>query len=282
VFCSADARERALFGVTDHEFGHEWFPMVVNSDERRHAWMDEGFNTFMNYYSFTSYWGEPEDRFGAGEIARRDGAGVQPIMTYPDRIRDGALGYLAYAKPGYALRVLREEVLGQERFDAAFREYIRRWAFKSPRPEDFFRSMEDAAGAELSWFWRGWFAEAADFDQGIERVQDTARRGRIGVVLATYGRMVMPSEIEVTYDDGTRERRVLPAEAWAQAESFPMLWRAEGRRIVSVVLDPDGMLPDADLDDNVWQSPNTPPNAPQDEGRAAQPEAQPEDQPDEI
>lgn len=254
VFCSIGRNPKSLFGVTDHEFGHQWFPMVVNSDERRHAWMDEGFNTFMNHYSFTTYWNEPEERFGGQSVAQADRGVAQPIATYPDRIRDGALGYLAYAKPGYAMRVLRDVVLGPERFDAAFREYIRRWAYKSPRPEDFFRTMEDAAGADLSWFWRGWFLEQASFDQGFDMVQPEAELGHIGAEVVNYGRMVMPVDLEVTYTDGTVERRRLPVEAWAQGESFPMMWPSEGRSIAKLRLDPEGWLPDADLSDNAWDA----------------------------
>jgi hypothetical protein len=255
VFCSIDRSPRSLFGVTDHEFGHEWFPMIVNTDERRHAWMDEGFDTFINHYSFSDYWGEARRIGDPSFIVDEERVNTpQPIMTYPDRVQQGNLGYLAYSKPGYAMRVLREYVLGAERFDEAFREYVRRWAFKSPRPEDFFRTMEDAAGADLTWFWRGWFYEAAKLDQGIYDIDPTPARGRVGLTIANYERMVMPVELEISYDDGTTERRRIPVQAWTNGSTFPVYWPAEGRSITRVVIDPDGMLPDIDLEDNVWEA----------------------------
>ncbi|MEO1583954.1 MAG: M1 family metallopeptidase [Planctomycetota bacterium] len=255
VFCSIDRDPKSLFGVTDHEFGHEWFPMIVNSDERRHAWMDEGINTFINHYSFTDYWGEAR-RIGSPQfiVDREMESEPQPIMTYPDRVQSGSLGYLAYSKPGYAVRVLREYVLGEERFDEAFREYVRRWMFKSPQPEDFFQTIEDAAGADLTWFWRGWFYEAARLDQGIYDIDPEPRRGEIGLTLANFERMVMPVVMDVTYDDGTSERRRVPVQAWTNGATFPVYWPAEGRSIVKVVLDPEGLLPDIDPADNVWEA----------------------------
>jgi len=162
VFCDVNSRGRSLFQVTDHEFGHTWFPMVVGSDERRWAWMDEGLNTFMNQYSALDFYGQgrvPPAKVMGGlskYVTKQMGSpfGDQPIMTYADRIRDDALGFLAYLKPGYGLMVLREHVLGPERFDSAFKEYFDRWAYKHPKPADFFRTMEDVSGEDLDWFWR--------------------------------------------------------------------------------------------------------------------------------
>ena len=164
VFCGARTNKRGLYGVTDHEFGHNWFPMLVNSDERRYAWMDEGFNTFFNIYTKQDYFHEDPagGRAGAaGQIRSQSRPNQQPMMTYPDNIWRGRLGYLAYGKPAAALWQLRENVLGHERFDRAFREYIDRWAFKHPQPSDFFRTIEDVAGMDLAWFWRGWFYSTA-------------------------------------------------------------------------------------------------------------------------
>ncbi|MEO0630072.1 MAG: M1 family metallopeptidase [Planctomycetota bacterium] len=253
VFCSIDRNPRSLFGVTDHEFGHMWFPMIVNTDERRHAWMDEGIDSFINHYSFSDYWGEPRRLGSADFIVKEEQVNLpQPITTYPDRVRSGDLGYLAYSKPGYAMRVLREYVLGEERFDEAFGEYIRRWSFKSPQPEDFFRTMEDAAGVDLGWFWRGWFYEAAKFDQGVYDIDPEPRRGRLSVTVANYERMVMPIELAIEYADGSSERRRIPVQAWTNGSTFAVSWPAEGRSIARVEIDPDQMLPDIDRDDNVW------------------------------
>ena len=258
VFCSEQRNRRGLFGVTDHEFGHEWFPMMVNTNERRNAWMDEGFNTFINHYSGEAFFGAGKStRHGGVEsIARQMAADPrpQPIMTFPDRMRNNSLGFLAYGKPGYGMQLLRDYILGPERFDAAFREYVRRWAFKSPTPEDFFRTMEDAAGYDLAWFWRGWFYESAVLDQAIENVHPEPRRGVVSVVVGNRERLVMPLVMAVQYDDGTEERRELPVEAWARADKFPTSWDSDGRTIVRVEIDPDHVLPDIDRDNNVYEN----------------------------
>jgi hypothetical protein len=141
VFCHNRTDGPALFSVTDHEIGHTWFPMIVGNNERLYAWMDEGLNTFMNYYNW--------ERKYAGRYNRRGNPGIyipyamsgreEPIMTPADRIQ-GSLGVTAYTKPGLALILLRDQVIGPSRFDPAFREYIRRWAYKHPTPADFFRT----------------------------------------------------------------------------------------------------------------------------------------------
>lgn len=257
VFCAEQRSREGLLGVTDHEFGHEWFPMMVNSDERRNAWMDEGFNTFINYYSYAAYFNESSK--GHQDMVYVTAKGFasdpgQPIMTFPDRMIDGDLGYLAYGKPGYGMQLLRDYILGPERFDEAFREYIRRWSFKSPMPEDFFRTMEDAAGDDLAWFWRGWFYEAASLDQAIGSVTAKPRRGKVGVEVNNLRRMVMPVELLVTYDDGSSERRRIPVEAWARTDSFPTRWDSGGKSITRVEIDPDKWLPDVDRSNNVFQA----------------------------
>lgn len=257
VFCAEQNHYEGLFGVTDHEFGHMWYPMIVNTDERRHAWMDEGFNTFINYYSAAKYLNHP---LRGSDIYSMLSDGIAsepapPVMTYPDQMRAGTLGFLAYGKPGYTMQVLREYVLGPERFDFAFREYTRRWAFKSPRPVDFFRTMEDAAGADLTWFWRGWFMESAHLDQAVTDVSWAPRRGEVGLVIENRGRMVMPVKMRVEYADGSEELREIPAEAWARTDTFPVRWDSGGRSIRKVTLDPDQWLPDLDRSNNIFEAP---------------------------
>src|SRR5262249_8650778 len=159
-----------LFGVTTHEIGHNWFPMLVNTDERRHAWMDEGFNSFINFYAGAERFpGETNTSRGnaRGHVPAMMEGEQQPMDTPADRLWGGGLGNLQYGKTAVALVLLREVVLGPERFDAAFRRYIDLWAFKSPRPADFFRVMEDAAGMDLAWFWRGWITETGTLDQAV-------------------------------------------------------------------------------------------------------------------
>ena len=254
VFCSVEARDQGLFGVTDHEFGHTWFPMIVGSDERRYAWMDEGFNTFINYYSNIAFYGE-----GAGRTARvapetvaqrmQEPIADQPIYTYPDQLRGEGLGFLAYRKPGAGLILLREYILGPERFDPAFREYIQRWAFKHPQPADFFRTIEDGAGEDLDWFWRGWFFGTDRLDQAIAGV--TADDDGTTIEVTHREGLLMPAELELRYADGTAERLRLPVEAFFTEPSHGV--RIGRSDLVGVTIDPDGLLPDADRENNAWQ-----------------------------
>ena len=157
-----------LIQVVIHEVGHNWFPMIVNSDERQWSWMDEGLNSFMEYLS-TKEW----DRNMGGDVAepqsivdymKTEPAKQVPIMSSSDNIM--AFGPNAYTKPATGLNMLRETIMGRELFDYAFKEYANRWKFKHPTPADFFRTMEDASGVDLDWFWKGWFygVEAADQD----------------------------------------------------------------------------------------------------------------------
>jgi len=157
--------------VIIHEVGHNFFPMIVNSDERQWTWMDEGLNTFLQYLAeqewevdYPSRRGEPEDIVGYMR-----GGHQRPIMTGSEEVLQ--FGNNAYGKPATALNILRETILGRELFDFAFREYARRWKFKRPTPADFFRTMEDASGVDLDWFWRGWFYSTDHVDIAIEEVE---------------------------------------------------------------------------------------------------------------
>ena len=159
-----------LISVVIHEVGHNWFPMIVNSDERQWTWMDEGINTFMQFLAEQEW----EEKYPS---RRGDPANIVPYMTSLDQVpimtnSDSLLqfGSNAYAKPATALNVLRETILGRELFDFAFKEYANRWKFKRPMPADFFRTMEDASGVDLDWFWRGWFYSTDHVDIGIEGV----------------------------------------------------------------------------------------------------------------
>ncbi len=255
VFCSVRARGQGLFGVTDHEFGHNWFPMVVGSDERRHAWMDEGFNTFLNHYSNRAYYGPDAARTArtsGGYVARRmlEPVADQPILTRPDLIRGEGLGFLAYRKPGFGLILLREVVLGPERFDAAFRAYVDAWAFKHPQPSDFYRMMEDGAGEDLAWFWRGWIESTEVLDQSVSGVEE--RADGVVVHLHNDAGLVMPVLVEVELADGRTLRRHLPVEVWIRGDDYE-LWLEPGTEVVGVTLDPDGSLPDVDRSDNAWK-----------------------------
>jgi len=160
----------ALIGVIIHEVGHNWFPMIVNSDERQWTWMDEGLNSFVEYLSEEEWendWKHRRNERGMVDYLRsRDRV---PVMTNSESIAD--LGPNAYGQPTVALNILREHILGREAFDHAFRTYSRRWMFKRPTPSDFFRTLEDASGVDLDWFWRGWFYSTDHVDVSIDEVK---------------------------------------------------------------------------------------------------------------
>jgi hypothetical protein len=160
----------ALIGVVIHEVGHNFFPMIVNSDERQWTWMDEGLNSFVEYLA--------EEEWENDWNHRRDGRGMVdymrlkdrvPVMTNSESIAD--LGPNAYGQPTAALNLLREHILGREAFDHAFKTYARRWMFKRPTPSDFFRTLEDASGVDLDWFWQGWFYSTDHVDVSIDEVK---------------------------------------------------------------------------------------------------------------
>ncbi|MET1218490.1 MAG: M1 family metallopeptidase [Glaciecola sp.] len=165
----SQAEKRFLIGVVIHEIGHIYFPMIVNSDERQWTWMDEGLNSFLDGVAGREWdpsipWGvEPRDITGYMKSE------VQvPIMTQSDSVL--RLGPNAYTKPAAALNILRETILGRELFDFAFKEYATRWKYKRPTPADFFRTMEEASGVDLDWFWRGWFYSTDHVDISLDRV----------------------------------------------------------------------------------------------------------------
>ncbi|GLB50983.1 peptidase M1 [Neptunitalea chrysea] len=254
VFCGSDSRGRGLWDVTDHEFGHIWFPMIVGSNERLYPWMDEGFNTFINHYSTLAFNnGEyPSDlnkgRQHLGYYTKKDREGID---TYPDIANTSNLAYTAYYKPALGLIMLREYILGPERFDYAFKDYIKSWAYKHPQPSDFFNAMESAAGENLNWFWRGWFYGNGNIDLAISQVQQF--QGAYLVVLENRGDFPMPVKLKVTYTDGTDEMKELPVEIWERGDSWNYLLKTK-KVVESVEIDPDKITPDVNSSNDVWPS----------------------------
>lgn len=256
VFCSWKSKNERLWGVTDHEFGHIWFPMIVGSNERLHAWMDEGFNTFINSLSTDAFnngeYKEPKrnmHRFSGVLVNDR----MEPIYTAPDNLKERNLGLLAYYKPGAGLEMLREHILGKERFDEAFTEYINRWAYKHPTPDDFYRTMENVSGEELSWFWRGWFIHNWKLDQAINRVKyedGDPSKGAI-VTIKNLQQMPMPVTLEFTTESGAKTRHTLPVEIWKRNKKWTFKYDST-EPLKSVVIDPDYVLPDVDSSNNRW------------------------------
>lgn len=169
----SEATKNGMIGVVIHEVGHNFFPMIVNSDERQWSWLDEGLNTFSQYIT-ELLWDEkfPAQRGPAYKIVdymKLPKDKLEPIMTNSENINQ--FGPNAYAKPATALNILRETIIGRDLFDFAFREYSRRWAFKHPTPADFFRTMEDATAVDLDWYWRGWFYNTDPCDISLDTVK---------------------------------------------------------------------------------------------------------------
>jgi len=246
VFCSERKDRYGLYFVTTHELGHEWFPMIVGSNERLYGWQDEGFNTFIDYFSTvdrfkgdTALAGQlqsPQWGMELGQISfwtdfvRRYTGREAPSLEPQDR-NDGMIsGELHYTKPAVGLHFLRNEVVDSAAFDQAFREYARRWAFRHPTPADFFRTMDDALGEDLSWFWRSWFYRTDHLDQAIDSVSvrdsaDAVVQARVW--LSSRLEMVAPVDLTIMGADGSQRQVKLPVEIWYQGASMSR----SGRRL---------------------------------------------------
>jgi len=258
VFCGSRATTGGLWGVTDHEFGHTWFPMIVGSNEREYGWMDEGFNTFINTiagddFNNGEYKDGPVNMENTAKYMFGDRS--EAIFNTPDAMLEGNIGNALYGKPGYGLTLLRNEVLGADRFDYAFREYIKRWAYKHPTPWDFFRSMDNAAGEDLSWFWKGWFVENYKLDQAILSVKydkENAANGAI-VTIGNMDQLAMPVNLSYETKSGTKGTLKLPVEVWNNTN----MWRVKlptTEELKRVELDAAKVFPDMDFKNNVWQA----------------------------
>lgn len=330
----SDRTKFGMMSVIIHEVGHNFFPMIVNSDERQWGWMDEGINTFVQYMAEQEF-GEryPEALGDLEKYPSRRGEPhkivpymkgnqdfIAPIMSNPEEVYQ--LGNNAYGKPATALNILRETVLGRDLFDYAFHTYSHRWMFKHPTPEDFFRTMEDASGVDLDWYWRGWFyttdnvdigiksvdkyyitdkptengkeflqryganpdeidalyvvkEEDADFDENLkgktplensealnkyvmdnfsaeERAKLKSPKYFYQVTFEKPGGLVMPLIVEITYADGSTEKKTYPVQIWRRNDQEVSKVIATSKEIKKIVVDPDLETADVDLENNAW------------------------------
>ena len=254
VFCSVRSKRAGLFGVTDHEFGHTWFPMIVGTNERKFAWMDEGFNTYINMLSLKA--------FNKGEYYKEQktqdmaffARGSKAILTQPDAMPEAEIGSLAYYKPAMGLKMLAEAVVGEERMNLALREYIRRWAFKHPTPFDFFHTVEDVVGEDLGWFWKSWYFENYKIDQSIKNakyINNQASNG-ISITLENLEQMPMPVEMEIKEKGKETKYINLPVDIWAKTKEWTFNYPSTGE-IESIKLNPKGILVDFNTKNNIWK-----------------------------
>ncbi|MDQ2719778.1 MAG: M1 family metallopeptidase [Bacteroidota bacterium] len=258
VFCNSKSKAGGLWGVTDHEFGHTWFPMIVGSNERKYGWMDEGFNTFIN--------GPSTGDFNNGEYkAKNQDKGPmykfifnnksETVMSEPDALQERNIGVALYFKPGYALDLLRDEILGQKRFDYAFRSYIKRWAYKHPTPWDFFRTMENVTGEDLGWFWRGMFLENYKLDQAVSDVKyvnGDSTKGAL-VTIENLDKLAMPVYLQYETVSGKTGMVKIPVEVWQNGNTWIEKLNTN-EKLKSVTIDPQHIFPDVNEDNNSWKS----------------------------
>ena len=301
-----------MIGVITHEIGHNFFPMIVNSDERQWTWMDEGLNSFLETLTELEF----ESDFNTGNLPKDivnymadDQDYLSPIMTQGDNVHQ--FGPNAYTKPAAGLYMLRETIMGHELFDYAFQTYSKRWMFKHPTPEDFFRTMEDASAVDLDWFWRGWFYTTDYSDIGVKEVKsyrltnkptkkmlDLAKKYNVDmanvppmvylsnepitegepesigdikelesfvkdaeveapkyyyeVTFNKPGGLVLPIIAEYTYEDGTKEHKVYPAQIWRKNDKEVSKLITSNKKLISIQVDPDLETADIDTSNNSW------------------------------
>jgi len=260
--------EYSLVGVTIHEVGHNWFPMIVASDERKWTWMDEGINSFLEYYAekdWDANWPAAGLRGPAKNLVRymKDPDQV-PLMTESDVIHR-QFGNNGYSKPATGLVMLREQIVGPTLFDQAFGDYSKRWMFKKPQPTDFFRSIEEGTGEQLNYFWRGWFYSTHSNDQAIAKVETQSADSLIGnasrgknytrMTIENKGGLVLPVQLDLVFADGTKQRVKLPIDIWRKNEQKFEYGVFSDKDIVEIVVDPDEAFADVNRDNNSWKKP---------------------------
>jgi hypothetical protein len=256
-----------LFWVTAHEIGHTWFPMIVGFNERRNAWMDEGFNTFIDIFESDEFehgvYGPKRDAEFAPDpklppadqiVKVLDDPDAPPIMTRADAIRETYRHPVTYFKSAFGLELLRDDILGPARFDFAFRKFIRDWAYKHPSPSDFFRAMESEGGEDLSYFWRGWYFNNWKLDLAVTNAayvdSDDPGKG-LRVTVENRDRLVLPSILRVALANGSHVDIAVPAETWMQNTSHNFIVPIGGA-VTSATIDPDHVVPDVDRSNNTF------------------------------
>jgi hypothetical protein len=274
AFCGARPRPDGTFdpslkwrliSVTIHEVGHNWFPMILASDERRWGWMDEGMNSFIEYYAEKDWDPNyPVNRGPAKNIVAyfKDVAQV-PMMTESD-LAYANYGNQAYSKPAATLVMLREQVLDTAQFDRAMHEYANKWVFKKPQPADFFRTMVNGSGEGLNWWWRGIFYTSYANDQALGAVETQNAADLMGntsrgkyyhrITIDQKGGLVMPIQLGITYDDGTTALVKLPADVWRYNEKTFTYAFFSDKALSQVVIDPNEVFADINRDNNTWKA----------------------------
>lgn len=260
IFNNYKETKARLWFLISHEIGHNWYPMIVGSNERKYMWQDEGFNVYINYiandiFNKGEYQTDPsyfEDEFFASRNYEQFMQYKDPLMTVSDAM-DEEQHYQYYGKTAYGLNLLRTVVIGKERFDYAFRKYTEAWAFKHPTPYDFFHCINNAVGEDLNWFWKEWFFTTWKLDQVVTAVNYVDNNPSKGVLISigNNGRMNLPAIIKIIQSNGETATIQLPVEIWQRSGDHIFKYPSKNK-IDKVILDPENVLPDMDRKNNVW------------------------------
>ena len=256
VFCSAKDVGNDFWMVVKHELSHTWFPMIVGSNERKYGWMDEGFNTFIDNLAEKSFNNGEFKGYLARDLPYEQyfADSLVPILTRPDAMGNKMVFVTQYLKTAYVLRLLRDEVLGAERFDFAFKKYIQDWAYKHPTPWDFFRSMNNSSGEDLSWYWKEMFIENYKLDQAVSRVEYIKGDPALGadVTVLNLEKGAMPLSIEITTKSGIRKNYKFPVEVWEYTSRY--IFRTTTTEPIQIItIDPENLLPDVNRSNNTFR-----------------------------
>lgn len=264
--CDYQSRGYALFACTARTQGANWFPGISTPDQNQHPWLTDGLRTFISVLAHRNlYQGEfvpkhdehyaPKGQNPAQELLPTlTSEEASPIMTPPDFIASEWHTRLYSFKAAYGLLLLREYILGPKQFDDALRQFVNRWGFRQPTPWDFFRTMNDAAGKNPSWFWKGWFATTWTIDQGIDTVEyidGTPENGAL-ITLELLRQFPMPVELKIVEADGNERRVLRPVDIWKRGSPQAVRVNTDSQ-IDKVILDPDDKLPDVNSSNDTWE-----------------------------
>lgn len=261
-----DYREKnaGLWFLISHEIGHSWYPMIVGTNERRYDWMDEGVNTFINLdanedFNKGEYAKDPlfsqKDFFSYLDVAALPNRHY-PLMTVSEAMGQGEGERTQYySKTAYGLNLLRNIVIGKERFDYAFKKYTEAWAFKHPTPYDFYHSINSGVGEDLNWFWKEWFFTNWTLDQQITNVSYVDNDPSKGflITIVNKGKMILPAIVKIIQTNGEADTIKLPVEIWQRGGTWTFKYNSNSK-IDKVILDPEDVLPDVDRTNNEWSS----------------------------
>jgi len=243
---------QSLHSVTAHEFAHMWVPMIVSTNERRYSWMDEGFTTFNTHQAMVDAYPEDYENLDVFQsylgIAGTDNEG--PMIRWSDYHYPGpAFGVASYPKPASVLTAM-QGLLGEDLFHKAYLDFLDKWAYKHPKPWDFFNSVESTTGLDLEWFWRSWYYETWALNHAIGNV--TRNNNTVTIEIHDEGDVPMPVPVLITLEDGTERMEEVPVDVWLSGKRSTTLTIEADQPIREIRLDPGEYFPDVDRSNHTW------------------------------